>query len=109
MAIIEIREYAFIARDGRGSAAPLPVEPAVAVQRLDNVNGTITVVSAPFNAATTYVTIGQDPKVNTPYSVERPGQGADPDPETDEQRGVILAEDLPKGMGVAPGGRIAVR
>lgn len=57
MAVLDITEYQFIARDGRGSFVPTGMEPAITTQQLAiGVN----VVSNAFNENTTLVRVHAD-------------------------------------------------
>ena len=102
MAIIEIREHAFLGADAGGRTIPAPREPALAVHRPDTIGGAQTV--GPFSAQTFLIQISTTPAVDIKYEIAP----SNPDSAAGAKRGVILAAALPFSIPVEPGHSIEV-
>ena len=100
MAIIEIREHAFLGADAGGRTIPAPREPALAVHRPDTASGAQTV--GPFSAQTFLIQVFADVAVS--YEIA----ASNPDSAAGTKRGVIPAAALPFAIPVEPGHSIEV-
>ena len=101
MAIIEIREHAFVGNDAGGRTVPAPAEPALAVHFENTGTGAKTVQ---LDAQTTVIQIFSTPSVDVNYEVAR----SSPNSSSGAKRGTIPAAALPFAMPVEPGMSIQV-
>lgn len=97
MALVYITEYSIMARDEKGIAVPVPVEPALVDQTPVAISGS-SVQSAAFNADTKFVRIHTDAVCSIKF-------GSNPTASANSQR---LGANDTQYYGVQPGHKVAV-